>query len=707
MSATCLVLLATFSVVYLGRFTGPGVPNALIDSQQGLVTSVARSLSVSISRSMEKLITAAAGYREDPGRDARRMLTQLAADKAAWGGLVVLDGATRSPIVAAGNKVTLASLPKAVNEGIVVPMVDGNDPRLLMAVPLVDGRLLLGESHLGVRPLRLNPDGRQALLVALPSGATALAQGTPLPADDPMLALLQDTISQAGDERVVTRTGTARTLQPVLGGAAQPAGSGQPAVPVLTVADVDRYGFLIVSVVHTPVAEGRSPWRVLPVAAAPALAAALVLMIMWLALVRPLRRLVRQAKAVACGESVPPVRSGAAEIRRIAHALQRLGPRHQTRPRSVSGGITATWAVLVATIVIAGSAGTAAVTFGEPDQDLPIQVVRDTENQVAAVGSALNDVLAEGFGRLAVVAQQHSDGDAAEIQLALRELVERNERFRSAYLLPSDGRPTALAGRKPLRDGGPVLGDGGLILHNLAGPIPIVYAYSPISQGRSLIAEFDVKYFAALLRRVDGRLRVVDLDTRTIVDTDGYLAFAQISTPVLRTAVGKALAGEAGADVVDLAGTRTLLVTRPLAPAGPTAHLKWSIIAERSVADFDLPGNEFRRATILIGVVAAGIALLFVGWYYFFLIRPLRRLSQEARALAQGDTATVIHPRWLNEVGTIAVCLEICRQVAVHGAQRVAGAVRLRGADGAHTVVLPRIPDGRRGDRGVARKRRR
>jgi hypothetical protein len=358
---------------------------------------------------------------------------------------------------------------------------------------------------------------------------------------------------------------------------------------------------------------------------------------------------------------------------------------------------------LVAAMIVGASGAVAAAS--DAAKDLPNQVVKDSENQLASVASAINDTLNVGYGKLAALAREHDKAGSSELLPALRRFVERDARYRSVYLLSADGQPVARGGRAPLRDAAPVPGDGGVVLHNVSGPRPIIYAYSVMSDRRALVAEYDVTYLSGLLDRMDGRLRVVDVDGRTILDTDGYLAFTPVSTPMVRAAIAKALGGAPGALVADVDRTRTLLVTSPVSTDGATAHLEWSVIAVRPVADFDLPTNGLRRGALLTAVVAAGVALLFFSWYFFFLLRPLRKLAADAESLAGGNTSGVLSPRWQDEIGAIAVCLEICRQLAVHGEHRAAGAVRLRGAEGAYTAVIPRIPAQRKPDHVARRKR--
>jgi hypothetical protein len=47
--------------------------------------------------------------------------------------------------------------------------------------------------------------------------------------------------------------------------------------------------------------------------------------------------------------------------------------------------------------------------------------------------------------------------------------------------------------------------------------------------------------------------------------------------------------------------------------------------------------------------------------------------------MTKGSLDDPISPRRHDEIGAVAACLEICRQVATHGSARLAGAIRLRG----------------------------
>jgi hypothetical protein len=82
------------------------------------------------------------------------------------------------------------------------------------------------------------------------------------------------------------------------------------------------------------------------------------------------------------------------------------------------------------------------------------------------------------------------------------------------------------------------------------------------------------------------------------------------------------------------------------------------------------------------------------GWHYFVLLVPLRRLAADADRLVAGDSGTVISPCRPDEIGAVAVCLEVSRQGMRHGPARLGGAVRLRGTETDQTMVMPQIGAG-------------
>jgi HAMP domain-containing protein len=235
-------------------------------------------------------------------------------------------------------------------------------------------------------------------------------------------------------------------------------------------------------------------------------------------------------------------------------------------------------------------------------------------------------------------------------------------------------------------------------LDRVTGPVPVVYAHLQLSEQHAAIAEFGVRYLAGLLRRAEGRVRVVDPDLRTILDTGGYVPFRVPAAGPVRDAATAALDNRAGAGIGSVQGTRMLLASTTVGGDEALPEVRWAVVAERPLATFRLPDNDLNRGTWLVAFLALCVAVLLFAWYRLVVIRPLRQMSAAAERLARGDIRTTICPVRHDEVGAIAVCLDIIRQTMAEGPARLAGAVRLKGIGADVTMVLPLVrterPDG-------------
>lgn len=689
-----IALLAAFAFVYLDRISPAGVPRAVTESQRQFIQGLSRSINNSVGRSRDELEQVAKSYDARPDR-AKSLLTDLVEEQPKWRGAMIADATGKTRKAAVGQPVTVP--PDLTATQAALPLVDGDDPRLLLVEPLADGSLLFGELDMGMRSLRLDPRSRQAILIAVPGGGQALAQGVPIQSDA-VKALLGQVLAEVGDDaRTVTRSGAATP---------PPAGdpTGQPLAPVVTASVVGDLGFSIVSVVYSPVTASTGSRKPLLTAAILVVAALLVLLVVELGLIQPVRRLLDHAKAVASGNPTPqPLHTVNREANRIGAAFDtlaaQLSGRTGSRRDDAPGGVPAYLSVVGATLVILAACGLIYVGLAPAERDLPSQVVRDTQNQAASVASVVSDVLDGGFAQLAQAGRDNSKADPSAMRKVLTRLVDDNDRFRSAYLVSATGATLTTAGREPMRPAGQVPGESGVTLYDVRGRLPIVFAYYQLSDGRALVAEYDVRYLSRLLDRMPGRVQVLDIDQRDILDTSGYLAFEQVTAGPIRSAVASALTGKPYAEITDIDGHRELIVAAPVSLEGTTAQLEWTVVARRPVADFAMPNNALRQGSLLVIVVAAGVALLLFSWHYFFQLRPLRNLAREARALVGGKLNQVISPRWHDEIGAVAVCLEVCRQAAVHGEQRLGGAARLRGVEGMRTVIMTKVPERRRNPR--------
>jgi len=656
-----LLILALVAAVYLGMFHGRVIPQAVVDSQDRLVSSLARSINTTVTTGVAEM--EAAAKQVPPGGDPAELLATAAGGATAWAGAAVLDGGTRQAVAARGEPVPVANVPRDVPRTTVTPLIQGAEPRALIVAPLADGRLLAGLTSLRVRPLRLDAEANQSVLVGLPAGG-------------PAGEVIKRTLAETREGRAVRST------------------SGPPGSALLVVAaPVGSLGLAVASTVDAPVIDVGSPWKGVAPAAGLVVAALLAYLVARRVLVRPVHRLLSRAKDDACGDKDPPPKiKGPSEVRRIGAALD-----DRARPR----GVPAALLLLGIPAIVLGWSGALGYTFARGPVPVPAQVVLDSENQVTAATVALGDSLEGGLLQATATAAQSAQTAPPRLGPALDRLVEGDDHYRGAYVSDPEGRVVASAGREPLRKEEKLPKESGVRLANTGGRLPVIYAYAHRPDGHSVVVEFDVPKLADLLRRADGRVRVVDAELRTILDTEGFRAFQPLAGGPAREAAITAAQGRTAARVAG----RSLVAGTPLKEPSSAAGLRWSVVAEQSVGDLALPVNSLRRASLVLGGTAAFLAVVALGWHYFVLLIPLRRLAAAADRMADGDTETVISPHRPDEIGAIASCLEICRQVRVHGPARLGGAERLRGTVAQPTMVIRRPPNRRKvGERRAGRR---
>jgi HAMP domain-containing protein len=289
------------------------------------------------------------------------------------------------------------------------------------------------------------------------------------------------------------------------------------------------------------------------------------------------------------------------------------------------------------------------------------------------------------------------------VRSSLEELIAEQSRYRSVYLVDQSGRASSVVGRPPLRTSEPLPAEPGLRLRRANAPVPVLFAHAPLPNGRALVGEFDLDHITRLLGRAPGSVRLVDVGLRTIVATDGFVAFADLSAELRDSAVD---AGKNGPVARTQDGTegQAVIVSAPLR-GGVSGDLGWAVVAEQPVTDLALPGSELRRNTMVAALVAALLALLLFGWQYLLLIRPLRRVASAADEIVAGRYGSVIYPQHQDQIGTIASCLEICRQALTEGVRRLGGVRRPTGAATDATELIAAVP--RDGDGQATRQARR
>jgi HAMP domain-containing protein len=86
------------------------------------------------------------------------------------------------------------------------------------------------------------------------------------------------------------------------------------------------------------------------------------------------------------------------------------------------------------------------------------------------------------------------------------------------------------------------------------------------------------------------------------------------------------------------------------------------------------------------------VTLFGYGWILFTVLGPLRRVARAADNLVAGDLKSVIYPQRHDEIGTIASCLEICRQAVVQGPDRLGDVRRPSGSATEPTMLMEPVP---------------
>jgi HAMP domain-containing protein len=221
--------------------------------------------------------------------------------------------------------------------------------------------------------------------------------------------------------------------------------------------------------------------------------------------------------------------------------------------------------------------------------------------------------------------------------------------------------------------------------------LPVVYAFNQLGDGHAVVGEFDPDRLVGLVRRADGRVRIVDAELRTILDSKGFQVFQPLAGELAREVAVDALPGDTVGRSATTDGEPALIAATGVTAPSTVAHLEWAVVVEQDVAVMRLPESVERRWTLLLAGAVVGITLLTHVWQLYIFVRPLRRLAFFSDRMSDGNLDMPVPPQRHDDIGAIAVCMEICRQVRHTGSVRFGGALRLRGAESDHTTVLPRV----------------
>jgi hypothetical protein len=688
----CLTIVGATAVTYFLRPPPRVVPHAVVASQKELVSDIAHRVEVGAQRDSDDVRTVAAEYGSDAKHNAAALVASTAAAQSGYRSVAIWDPATGKTVAAAGEPLPASVLRTAKDTAIGYVAADLHG-RLVHVVRLSDGRVLGVSEAVAIRNLTLNPAASQTVMFVLNADTLVYSQGKQVLATDPVKSAVTLAVAAHATH---TSVGTSVTID------------GHRRVPVVSASPVDGTQYSVVSIIYVQ----RSGVDASDTAAA--LGVVLVVLALvgfaWtrLAFVRPLTRLLGDAKAVACGELGGASRaSRLREAQRIGAALGDLSPLKSPPHRR-----TQRWRVGAAAVVTITSLATAVWSVAlfavvRDASTIPTQIVADYQNHADGAANALRDTLDTGLSRLQELAADHtsSDRDGRAVARLLARFVKDNSRFRSAYQLDRDGNVTAEAGASPLRRGAVSGRTAGVVLDGQYATVPLVLAHVPYGSGQ-LVAEFDVISLRSVLHRVHGDVHVVDRKMRSMLDTGGFIAFHTVRDSTVQTAARAALSTDGSVQAPE--SSRRVLAASVVgadpgvtaaagagAPgtvaASPAAALGWVVVVTRDVSDLGLPTTQSLHVAWLLMVLAITVTVLGWTWQYVVFVRPLQTLATTAERVTNGDHRTPIAPERFDEIGALAICLEVCRQAASDGGDRLAGAVRLRGEGDDYTVVMSKI----------------
>ncbi|GIJ46507.1 hypothetical protein Val02_33930 [Virgisporangium aliadipatigenens] len=664
-----MTLVAIVTVAGFAFHDKIDVPQAVQESQLDLTTKMSRSLNGSTGRAVEDLDRTVAGLRAKPPADAQ-LLAAVVGDRTIWSGAALITTADRKQIAATGVALPFELLRNGVPLGGTTAVTTGDGPALIHHTRLDDKRSVLAMQPLLLRNQRLNPAAKAGVFMITPGGTTSLVQGVSA-VDRSQLRLV------FGDTTAATRP-TVRSVA-VKGWTDQRL--------VLSVAPVGDTGVRVASLLIAPVVPGPSVGVGLLLGGSLLAIAALCVWLMGVSLVQPLRIALHQAKRDACGmpsQARRPVH--VAEPYRVASALAVVSgselPRRRFLPSVLQGlGLAAAFGLLWPMAAVG-------FVMSTPLPPVPAQLGIDEESRAENATAALGNAVENGLRTVLSVPVGDPAADADAAEAALKQGLEQEHRLRNLYIVDGAGRTVRAAGREPLRAQAPVPARNGVDLDPGLRRLPLLYAHRALDKGYAVVGEFDVDNLLAIVRTVDGRARVVDRDSRVILDSEGFRAYQRLEGDLAREVATAVRPGGTLGRTRTGAGEPALIAASKVQDPPSAAALDWVVVVERDVAVLHLPEVLVRRWTLLVGGAAAGVVLLTFAWQFLIFVRPLKQLAAVADQISAGSLDAPVPPQRHDDIGALAMCLEICRQVRHTGTARFGGAVRLRGSEHNYTTVL-------------------
>ncbi|MEV4926340.1 cache domain-containing protein [Streptomyces roseoverticillatus] len=693
-----LLLVAGATALVLGDHDRTAVDKAVLSSQQRVAEDGALALRASLDESVTDLQRAAALFAGPEAVPADTVLDKLGKVYNKWRGLAVIDPAGGSLLAARGETIPLAdaltdkadkSGKSGAGDGAPAPRLvklPSGDTRMLVTAALRGGdkpRLLVASGTLNVPGIST---GENRSLLVVDSAGTVLAK------DGPSIA------RTAWAKRAAKTAAAAFTKTPEPGG--HPGASGnlmggtdkhRTAVGYAAAGrapgETSPAGGLGLSVVTSvKVTEDAKAVRTqafgLVAAAVLLLLAVLVTRVLVRTVQRPLIGLYLESRRLGRGELDRPVRAfRGREPARIGAALeslrgQLLGGR-PTRTGRARGGIGTRTTVIVCGVVLLAWAAPLLLLLNRAGSGVtvPKQLVEDQRRRTDTAADRVRKALNEGWADVASVAQIVGAGGGKEeadagsaTKAVLQTTLREHPRYRSVYVLDADGKVLTRAGAAPRHPGGRKPYADSVAQLNTSGKEPAVAAYAavPGGKGRTVVGEYDPQFLISMVTRPGlGQVWLVD-DKHRVIAADrqhGFRAFSKLPGSHLDDLVTKARKDTNGTALLHRAdGGSSLAAAASFTGGGAVRDLNWQVVSEQPASWLELPEYTAQRHTMLAGLLGVTAAVACLGWLHIIVVRPLRKLADQAEALAGGDRKTVLFPQHHDEAGAVVRNLELIRQ---------------------------------------------
>ncbi|MBB1255305.1 HAMP domain-containing protein [Streptomyces sp. OF3] len=721
--ATLLLALAGVTALGLGSVKHKALPEAVLTSQQHFAEDGAVALRASLDEGVTDLRRVAGMFSAGAPASPDTVLDKVGSTYQKWRGTAVIEIESGKLLAARGENVPFRAIDRTK-----LGEPDGLAPRMI--------RLANGETRLMSFALLTWDDKPQQLLVATNSlrfpgislgkfraiavvdseGTILSSDGIPEP-EQVLTDLQRDEVKESNRQLKVFAEQAVKdnnrhpqtTKEPGSGGFLGISGSivgdtfrGDRSVAGYATLAPPKAGpgtiatglgltvVAMVKVMEDPTSS-INPLYGLVAAGALLLIGALVVAVLMGTVQRPLLKLFLESRRLARGDlrrpvTVPPY----GETARIGQALERLrvqlgGEPADTRPTSrlrrrlgasllivLCAALVLSWAAPVALLV--NRAGNTVV--------IPQQLVDDQRERTDTISDRVRRSLNEGHADLTSVGRLIGDEtDPKDMRAVLERTAYEHKRYRSLYVLDGKGEVIVQTGHKPRHPGGQAPSEEPIAMLGEGGKEPIVagYAEIPGRGGAAIVGEFRTDFLNSLLKRPGlGQVRVVDAERRVIGGNNGFLPFKKLPNKQL-DALAQGSAQKVGmyprpsgvqfrdGDDVQLAAAA------PFSGGGPAKSLGWSVVSWQKPNGMAIPAYVLQNRTVLAGLLALTAAAACLGWLHIIVAKPLRALTGQAEALADGDRRTVLFPRHHDEVGAVARSLELVRQ-ALQDRQRRDGA---------------------------------